>query len=57
MRFKKYITEMSSTQIKKTKEEIKKLKQSKKIGKLTPAGKKQLERLENMLIKAGVFNF
>lgn len=56
MRFLKFLNEKVRG-IQKIKNEIDTLKKSEKMGKLTPAGKKRLNKLQDILIKADVFDF
>jgi plasmid maintenance system killer protein len=59
MKFKKYIIEqkLNTTQVKQVKKEIAELKASMNKGKLKTAGKKRLEKLEDMLFDMGIFDF
>jgi hypothetical protein len=52
----KYLGEKKVT-LSSIKKEIAELKASQARGKLKPAGKKRLERLEDFLIKKGIFDF
>lgn len=59
MRLKQYLIEkkLSPANIAKIKQEVKELKASMEKGKLAMKGKKRLEKLEDVLFDAGIFDF